>query len=216
MPAKICGVPRYSQLNSGWNTLLYSTSVFCIQFCGDLHFCSTVWGCLSLKESFLNLYHQLLGKTRKREPKLPLESSATFSLKVLPVKNVKLPLRNVHTFTKDYLWASKQPLESPQYTLVHCSIQMWGSHGYKWTASQKNGYSETEKSQEYVFKGYCLQIWMNITILKELCTVLSSAWMALCASQIKGFIFIYRSYLLSLGFLSCLDVRQGDLHYHRF
>lgn len=134
----------------------------------------------------------------KREAKLLLESSATYSLKVLPVSNVKLPLSNVHTCTKDYLWASKQPLELPQDTLVPCSVKMQHSYGYKGTVSQRNGYSErTEKTESiFIFKGYCLQIWIDVNILNQLCTVLFSAWMALCASQINGFIFIYQSYLI--------------------
>lgn len=37
---------------------------------------------------------------------------------------------------------------------------MWGSYGYKQAVSQRHGYSEqTEKqTQQYLFKGYCLQI----------------------------------------------------------
>lgn len=37
---------------------------------------------------------------------------------------------------------------------------------------------------------------MDVNILNQLCIVLSSAWMALRASQVNGFIFIYQNYLI--------------------
>lgn len=112
---------------------------------------------------------------------------------------------------RSILWASKQPLELPQYTLVHCNIQMWGSHGYNWAVSQRKGYREhTEKTGSTIFfKGYCLQIWIDVNILNQLCIVLSTAWTALCAFHKNGCIFIYWSYLIvTWGFvLSRLQTR---------
>lgn len=103
----------------------------------------------------------------------------------------------MHTCTKDYLWASKQPLELPQYTLVHCNIQMWGSYQYKQAVSQRNGYSEqTEKqTQQYLFKSGCLQINKCKYPKSALYCPLLIRDSFKCLPK-NGFIFIYQSYLL--------------------